>query len=446
MSTLSKASTVRSSGSSSFTERVMKNPLFMAPPPQTDISPQSPRAEATGPVHSWAPSVHGWYAGEAVSHNIRGHDAVDCDAQEELGSNASLETNMGAQHPPADAMESVYSWDGNEDISHNTDGHGAIFHGHEIGDFNAREVVGYDPDLYNPNDPEDCFLPRKRANQLFRAQTFSSRNSTIVDGDPKFDDPVKWFRESLFLDLDDATGKELWDDIFDQPIPKVPRKYLRPRTPVRKLKDWTKLNKLSEEQWNEWLEYDVCKRTPWGRAILKEKAPLRKIEQRKKDKREEKAFHKWYDKISDAIERARRSAEERKEGERLWMGYLHSWPVLDEMVRRVKDAPRGYKYNGAPLKDLLCYPVPSGKRKHLDYINVEKFMSLSPPRYISKEDEEGRAAFRWVLSVEKFRWDPARIFTEYGLLGWDERTMHHVKLTWQIIVSMLEDAERDLQQ
>ncbi|KAL5363518.1 hypothetical protein BJX96DRAFT_155861 [Aspergillus floccosus] len=116
----------------------------------------------------------------------------------------------------------------------------------------------------------------------------------------------------------------------------------------------------------------------------------------------------------------------------IWEEYMQSWEEGDQAVAAGDggEATAGAKR----LRNLLFWPVESGKRRDVSRDAVREFMRHAPS--VVSGDGEDTAQLLAVLKTERVRWHPDKMQQRYGALGIDEVVMRSVTEVFQIIDHM----------
>lgn len=236
--------------------------------------------------------------------------------------------------------------------------------------------------------------------------------------DPPPLSPDTAFRESLFDALGDDEGAAYWEGIYGQPI----HTYNVPEVPKGPEGE---LEQMSEEEYAAYVRARMWERTREGMLEEQERlrAERRKAEEtgRRRDG-ERRAFEQAME------ESLRRGAErKRKRGwEGIWKEYLGRW---EEIAKRRDGGGDG----SGPLRNMLFWPVESGKRRDVNPDSVREFMRHAPPP----------ADLLSTLKAERVRWHPDKMQHRYGGLGIDDAVMRSVTEVFQIVDRMWnEEQER----
>jgi hypothetical protein len=230
--------------------------------------------------------------------------------------------------------------------------------------------------------------------------------------------PSAAFRESLFDALGDDEGAAYWQSVYGQPI----HTYAVPEVPGPN----GELEQMDDEEYAAYVRARMWERTREG--MLEEQERLRE-ERRKARMREQQGRGREDERR--AFERAmedslRRGAERKKKKvwEAAWEKYLASWEEIAKVVKDpeladTKDASK------TPLRNLLFWPVESGKRRDVNPDSVREFMRRVPSGDLSA-----------TLKVERVRWHPDKMQHRYGALGVDDVVMRSVTEVFQIVDRM----------
>ena len=228
--------------------------------------------------------------------------------------------------------------------------------------------------------------------------------------------PDAAFRESLFDAMADDEGAAYWENVYGQPI----HTYAVPEMPKGPEGE---LEQMTEEEYAAYVRTKMWERTREG--MLEEQERLR--EERQKFKTREKQA-RVQDNERMAFERAmedslRRGAERKrkKAWEGIWASYLARWEEMTKLLTD-KDAMTPSK----SLRDLLFWPVESGRRSDVNPEAVREFMRHAP----SSVDLSA------ALKAERIRWHPDKIQHRYSVLGIDEDVMRSVTEVFQIVDRM----------
>ncbi|KAL4801474.1 hypothetical protein BDV18DRAFT_164891 [Aspergillus unguis] len=245
--------------------------------------------------------------------------------------------------------------------------------------------------------------------------------------------PDTAFRESLFDALGDDEGAAFWESVYGQPIPAPPGH----NTTGGGGGGGDGIDQMDEEEYVAYVRAEMWKRTREGmleeqERIRAEKRAKARAEKGADEKEERRRFER-------AMEDSLRRGRERKRDKEVWRGawesYLKSWEEI-EAVRKKGEGDG--KREG--LRNLLFWPVETGKRRDVTSENVEEFMRRASSH--SQPQSSGAGTNDVLLSAlkaERIRWHPDKIQHRYGTLGIDETTMRSVTEVFQIVDSMWND-------
>ncbi|KAF2126166.1 hypothetical protein P153DRAFT_369521 [Dothidotthia symphoricarpi CBS 119687] len=233
----------------------------------------------------------------------------------------------------------------------------------------------------------------------------SHRHRESLYDDPDAGDPDLAFRESLFDALADDEGAAYWEGVYGQPV------HVYPTT--KPGADGT-LERMSDAEYTEYVRSKMWEKT--HQHIVEERAAREAARKAAKQHRgtidEDEAEREHIrQRMADSL----RQGELRKrvkEGEAAWTSYTQRWDEL-------KNSPQ----SDEPARDVIPWPVVSGKASRVSQEEVERFL---------------RAAKAWagdpdaVLKAERVRWHPDKIQQRFGERI-DEQTMRSVTAVFQIV-------------
>lgn len=200
------------------------------------------------------------------------------------------------------------------------------------------------------------------------------------------------------------------------------------------------LEQMSDEEYVSYVRSRMWERTREG--MIEEQERLR-AERMKQKKREEKGRNAEAERR--AFERAmddslRRGAERKKlrAWDGAWREYIGQWEVIGRAGKEAAqeegegEEKKEKKGSSKPLRNLLFWPVRSGKRADVGPEAVEEFMRHAPGFDLLS-----------TLKAERIRWHPDKIQHRYGALGIDDVVMRSVTEVFQIVDRMWsEERER----
>ncbi|KAF9893735.1 hypothetical protein FE257_009905 [Aspergillus nanangensis] len=245
------------------------------------------------------------------------------------------------------------------------------------------------------------------------------------------------FRESLFDALGDDEGASYWESIYGQPI----HTYAVPNVPTGPNGE---LEQMSDEEYAAYVRARMWERTREGMQEEQERQRMERMRQRRQaqmrdeDGRERARFER------DMEECLRRGKERRrvKAWRTVWEEYLRAWEGVDRAAKEAAvistEGKLGNKEEeeeekqGNRLRNLLFWPVETGKRRDVSREAVEEFMRHAP----GGDDDDGRLGMLAVLKAERIRWHPDKIQHRYGVLGIDDVVIRSVTEVFQIVDRM----------
>ncbi|KAJ5113704.1 hypothetical protein N7456_002238 [Penicillium angulare] len=267
-----------------------------------------------------------------------------------------------------------------------------------------------------------------------RSRTESHTQPSLQNSPPRALSPGAAFRESLFDALGDDEGAAYWEGVYGQPI----HNYAVPNVEG----PTGELEQMDEEEYAAYVRARMWERTREG--MLEEQERYREERRRKKARDQESSVR---DRERNAFDRAmedslRRGAERksRKKWEAAWETYLARWEEIAKIVgsgdsKDGADAESGAgtKSGSKPLRNLLFWPVESGKRVDVSPDSVQDFMRHAP----------ASTDLLVILKAERVRWHPDKIQHRYSGLGIDDVVMRSVTEVFQIVDRMwTEERER----
>ncbi|EAW18779.1 uncharacterized protein NFIA_087350 [Aspergillus fischeri NRRL 181] len=239
--------------------------------------------------------------------------------------------------------------------------------------------------------------------------------------------PDTAFRESLFDALGDDEGAAYWETIYGQPIHKYPIPSV-PKGPDGELEQ------MSEEEYAAYVRSRMWARTREG--MLEEQERLRAERARQKRREEESAeSQRERMRFERAMEESLQRGRERrrlKVWKTVWDEYRRAWEEVNQEVNVGEGQRRAFR-------NLVFWPVESGKRRDVSREAVEEFMRHAPVEVSGMGDGDGADSTAGLLSVlksERIRWHPDKIQHRYGALGVDESVLASVTEVFQIIDHM----------
>ncbi|KAJ5758584.1 hypothetical protein N7520_005740 [Penicillium odoratum] len=276
--------------------------------------------------------------------------------------------------------------------------------------------------------------PKPKERTYKRRPPHRSRSSNHIQENPsprsRSLSPNSAFRESLFDAMGDDEGAAYWEGVYGQPI----HNYAVPQTEGPD----GELEAMDEEQYAAYVRAQMWERTHAG--MIEAQAQWRE-ERRRRKLREQRGRAEDAEKMSfeKAMEDSLRRGAERKRRKRwgeVWETYLARWEEIAKAVKEVTEKEKEKEQKGGDgsvpvpasksLRNLLFWPVESGKRIDVATESVEEFMRHAP----SSED------LMVILKAERVRWHPDKIQHRYSGLGIDDVVLRSVTEVFQIIDRM----------
>lgn len=247
------------------------------------------------------------------------------------------------------------------------------------------------------------------------------------------------FRESLFDALGDDEGAEYWESIYGQPI----HTYGVPNVPTGPEGE---LEQMTEEEYAAYVRARMWERTREGMMEEQERVRQERAQQKRREEADERSRSERV-RFEAAMDASLRRGRERRRMKKAWGAawdeYRRSWEVVEQQAqvarREVVDKPP------KPLRNLVFWPVESGKRRDVSQAAVEEFMRHASASASAKEGVDGDAKARSeddgdlllaTLKSERVRWHPDKIQHRYGVLGIDDAVMRSVTEVFQIVDRM----------
>lgn len=139
---------------------------------------------------------------------------------------------------------------------------------------------------------------------------------------------------------------------------------------------------------------------------------MKREEERAKVKEKERLGREW----ERGVEEALRRGEDRRRKKRwkgVWGRYLEGWSGVT-----------------GKEEQQICWPVESGKRKHVEREEIERFYRDAPQ---AAEEGSGKVDLGEVLKKERVRWHPDKVQQRAGSDGLDLDTMKLVTSVFQVV-------------
>ena len=264
---------------------------------------------------------------------------------------------------------------------------------------------------------KDGSRPHRKRKHRHRSRTRDSEPSKRHHREDKKSDPTcenpfnsaDTFRESLFDALGDDEGAAYWESVYGQPIHnyRVPEVHRGPEG---------ELEQMTEEEYVEYVRRRMWERTREGMQAEQERLRAERQQKRKEEAQRNAQYGR--EEFERAMDESLRRGAQRKRAKTEWGApwaeYLERWETIKKVAE--ESAPK-------PLRNLLFWPVRSGKRVDVRPQAVEEFMRHAPPP----------ADLLATLKAERIRWHPDKIQHRYGALGIDDTVMRSVTEVFQIV-------------
>jgi hypothetical protein len=221
------------------------------------------------------------------------------------------------------------------------------------------------------------------------------------------------FRESLFDALADDEGAAYWEGVYGQPVHVYADTKPGPDG---------KLERMTEEEYADYVRSKMWEKS--HQHIVEEREARERARKKKKEQRsylDEDMTHeeRERDQIRRQMEESLKRGAERKrakEAEAAWSNYTKRWEELKSAQNMAQEAD-------VQVRDLISWPVVSGKMKHVSKEEIERFLQSS---------STWKADPAAVLKVERVRWHPDKMQQRFGQ-HIDQETMKSVTVVFQVI-------------
>ncbi|KAL1955872.1 hypothetical protein VTO42DRAFT_8030 [Malbranchea cinnamomea] len=254
--------------------------------------------------------------------------------------------------------------------------------------------------------------------------------------------PNSAFRESLFDALADDEGAQYWEGVYGQPIHTYPRQ--------------GPLESMTDEEYAAYVRARMWEKTHQG--LLEERERRRqareKQEEERKRRQQAESDRVAFDRL---VEESLRRGEERRSKKQqlntwkeIWKRYLASWDNLNTLVREAASCSSTSDHSTTTpndctprLRNLIVWPVESGKRRDITPQAVREFIQNSPSAISLSDSDQAKSSasstpsdFLTTLKAERVRWHPDKIQHRYGMLGMEDQVMKSVTEVFQILDRM----------
>lgn len=227
--------------------------------------------------------------------------------------------------------------------------------------------------------------------------------------------------------MGDDEGAAYWEGVYGQPI----HTYAVPE----KEGPNGELEQMDEEEYAAYVRARMWERTREG--MLDAQAKWREEQRKKKSRdrgRAEDAERRSFERAMEDSLRRGADRKKRKRWGEVWESYLSRWEEIGKIVKEGENKDGDATATTTkPLRNLLFWPVESGKRVDVAPASVEEFMRHAPDS----------ADLGVILKAERVRWHPDKIQHRYSGLGIDDVVMRSVTEVFQIVDRMWnEERER----
>lgn len=249
------------------------------------------------------------------------------------------------------------------------------------------------------------------------------------DAEPPADVTDSAFRESLFDALADDEGAAYWEGVYGQPIHVYPNTVPGPDGALEQMSDEQYASFVRGKMWEKSHQHILQEQEAYERAQQKRREERQRNDEdfaREEERRE--AFEQEERERNDIRQRMEESlkrGEERKKAKELdaaWENYVVKWQGL-------KNAQDLAQETSPKVRELIPWPVFSGKAKHVAKDDIERFLRRSKAW---KDDASA------VLKVERVRWHPDKMQQRFGQ-HLDTETMKLVTSVFQVIDHLWND-------
>ncbi|KAI9042869.1 uncharacterized protein KD926_004935 [Aspergillus affinis] len=245
--------------------------------------------------------------------------------------------------------------------------------------------------------------------------------------------PNAAFRESLFDALGDDEGASYWESVYGQPI----HNFAVPSVPNGPEGE---LEQMGEEEYAAYVRTRMWERTREGMIEEQERLRAERMRQKRREERGAREAKERSRFERDMEESLRRGQARRrlKAWKAVWEEYARSWDEVDRAAAAAAAGPAEGKSSDERnrLRNLLYWPVETGKRRDVSREAVEEFMRHALVSSGDTKDQSGAADLLSTLKAERVRWHPDKIQHRYGVLGVDEVVMRSVTEVFQIVDTM----------
>jgi len=231
--------------------------------------------------------------------------------------------------------------------------------------------------------------------------------------------PDDAFRESLFDALADDEGAAYWEGVYGQPVHIYPDTKPGPDGKLERMTEEEYADFVRTKMWEKSHQHIVEEREAKERARQKRKAQRSQLdEELEREEAERESMRR-------RMEESLRRGEERKkakEAEAAWESYTAKWDSL-------KNAQGLDKETDAKVREMIPWPVVSGRANHVSKEEIERFFRTTKTW---KEDPAS------LLKAERVRWHPDKMQQRFGQ-HIDSETMKLITAVFQVIDRLWND-------
>ncbi|KAL4933527.1 uncharacterized protein BDV17DRAFT_252187 [Aspergillus undulatus] len=253
--------------------------------------------------------------------------------------------------------------------------------------------------------------------------------------------PNTAFRESLFDAMADDEGAAFWESVYGESI----HSFATPPGYRGGGGDGLgELEQMDDEEYAAYVRGEMWKRTREGmieeqERIRAEKRAKARAEKTAGEQEERRRFERA---MEDSLQRGQERKRMKEAWRGVWQSYLRSWEEIETVRKRSAGEEAG---EVKKVRNLLFWPVESGKRRDITKENVEEFMRRAPPQpgpSGAGSDIAPQDLLQSTLKAERVRWHPDKIQHRYGALGIDESVIRIVTEVFQIIDHMWNELKK----
>jgi hypothetical protein len=231
--------------------------------------------------------------------------------------------------------------------------------------------------------------------------------------------PEDAFRESLFDALADDEGAAYWEGVYGQPVHIYPDMKPGPDGKLERMTEEEYADYVRTKMWEKSHQHIVEEREAKERARQQRKAQKSQFDERYEQEEADR------EDMRRRMEESLRRGEQRKkskETEAAWETYTKKWDIL-------KNSPSMAEKTELEVRDLVPWPVLSGKAKQISKEEIERFLRSSK---VWREDSVA------LLKAERVRWHPDKMQQRFGQ-HIDADTMKLVTAVFQVIDRLWND-------